>query len=79
MSITILELANHILGRQAETGADFERVGLPMIGGCEVCHATVAAYNACPSRSGYLRCADGCIDDLGYNTVEEANQAIFGL
>lgn len=57
-------------------GQDYLDVGLPFIGGCEVCGAAVAAYNSHPSTSGYLRCST-CIGDDGYATVESANAAIF--
>lgn len=74
MSVTILDVA---IGKGATpndkggyTGSEFERLGLPMLGGCEVCGATIAAYNAYPSTSGYLRCADD-IDDLGFASVED--------
>lgn len=81
-AITVFALAAHRLGIEPGsrrlTGADFERVELPMLGGCEACGASVAAYNACPSTTGYLRCANGCIDGLGYATVQEADAAIFG-
>lgn len=76
--ITIQDLATYRLGRNAITGGDFERAGLPIMGGCEICHATIAAYNACPSTSGYLRCAADCIGDDGYESVFAANGAIFG-
>ena len=46
--------------------ADLMAVGLPFWGGCAVCHATVSAGNACPSRSGYLKCVSGCIGDDGF-------------
>jgi hypothetical protein len=75
--ITICQLADYILGRKAESGQDFADAGLPIMGGCEVCGASIACYNACPSKTGYLRCADGCIGDLGYMTVEEAKEDIF--
>jgi hypothetical protein len=75
--VTIQQLASHILGRQASTGADYQEAKLPMMGGCEVCHATVAAYNSCPSKTGYIRCQHGCIADMGYETVEEAYKALF--
>ena len=75
--ITVLQLAEYRLSRPAVTGSDFEEAGLPMLGGCEVCHASIAAYNACPSTSGYIRCASGCIGDSGWTSVEEANHAIF--
>lgn len=78
MSITVMQLATHRLGRDARNGADFQEAQLPIMGGCQVCEATVAAYNSCPSTSGYLRCANGCIGDDGFATVEEADRAIFG-
>lgn len=75
--ITIMKLAEHRLGREASTETDFNEAGLAMIGGCRGCGATIAAYNAYPSRSGYWTCAD-CISD-GFRTVEEANAVIFDL
>lgn len=77
MPITILQLAEHRLGRPAVNGQDFEDAGLALLGGCEVCAAGLAAYNACPSKSGSWRCASGCIGDTGWESVEEANAAIF--
>lgn len=75
MSVTILDVAKARGAREDErggiNGAEFARVGLPIIGGCQFCGATVAAYNACPSQSGYLRCANGCIDNDGFETVAE--------
>ena len=35
---------------------DIEATGLPFFGGCEICHASIACYNAYPSKSNYLRC-----------------------
>jgi hypothetical protein len=74
--ITISQLADFILGKPAETGQDFQDLGLPMLGGCEVCHASIACYNACPSKTGYLRCRQ-CIGNLGYATLEEAKADLF--
>ena len=51
-------------------GGEYVRLGLPIMGGCEGCGATVACYNAYPSYSGYIRCSD-CIGDNGYETVAE--------
>lgn len=82
MSVTVMDLARHRLGLAPDvpmTGADFARAQLPILGGCQVCGASVAAYNSCPSTSGYIRCANGCIGDAGYATVEQANDAIFGV
>ena len=79
--ITILDLALHRGAKENEdgfiSGDAFEEVGLPMIGGCECCGACIGAYNACPSKSGYLRCANECIGDTGWETVEEANRDLF--
>lgn len=80
MAITVLELAE-FRGAKEEDGCmsagEIERVRLPFMGGCACCGATIAAYNACPSRSGYLKCASGCIDDDGWETVEAANIDLF--
>jgi hypothetical protein len=83
--VTVYELALYRLraagligGRAPESlsGADFARVGLEILGGCEICGASIAAYNGCPSRSGYWRCSSGCIADQGYAGAEEADQAL---
>ncbi|WP_297775404.1 hypothetical protein [Mycobacterium sp.] len=66
--VTIMAVATDMLGREATSGADYQEAGLPMMGGCENCGATIAAYNAYPSTSGFLRC-EGCIGDDGYPTV----------
>lgn len=80
-AITVLELAIHRGAKaDAEGGmsfAEIERVGLPGIGGCEVCEATIAAYNASPCRTGYLRCTNTCVGGQGFETVEEANAELF--
>lgn len=81
MPITVLELAKHRGAEEVDggiNGAEFHRVGLPFMGGCEGCEACIAAYNAYPTKSGYLRCAD-CVYVAanGYETVEEANRDIF--
>lgn len=76
--VTILALAEFRLGREAITGQDFADANLAILGGCQRCGASLAAYNACPSKTGYWLCASGCIDDLGWHDVAEANQAIFG-
>lgn len=51
-------------------GAEFERVGIPIMGGCQGCGAMLAAYNAYPSRTGYWLCASE-IGDFGFPTLEE--------
>lgn len=80
--ITVLELAIHRGAKPNEDGSysthSIVDTGLPIMGGCYECEACIAAYNACPSKSGYLKCANGCIGNDGYATVEEANEALFG-
>lgn len=57
------------------TGGDLALVGFCIMGGCERCGASIAAYNAHPSRSGFWRCGD-CIGPDGWATVEEADKAL---
>ena len=82
--ITIHDLAIHRGMKTAEdgsySGADIAAVGLAILGGCCRCAATIAAYNAYPSKNGYWMCGD-CIEnegEEGYATVEEANREIYG-
>jgi predicted nucleic acid-binding Zn-ribbon protein len=79
-TVTVLELAV-FRGAKSEddsmSGSEIERVGLPFMGGCGACGATIACYNASPSKNGYLMCSEGCIGDSGYDTVEEADAALF--
>lgn len=82
MPITFLDLAVHRGAKRQEdqtgiNGAEFERVGLQIMGGCEVCGASLAAYNGYPAKSGYWRCSHD-IGNEGFETVEEANRFIFG-
>jgi hypothetical protein len=72
MAVTILEVGRHLkpsLGDEFNAG-EFESTGLPFMGGCEICAATVACYNSYPSKSGFIRCRD-CIGDEGFDTVKE--------
>jgi hypothetical protein len=79
MPITIHQLAEHRLGKTGDlTGQDYLDAGLSILGGCQVCHATLAGYNAYPAKTGYWRCSDDIYDE-GWETVEEANEAIFGV
>ena len=59
------------------SGGDYADVGLAIMGGCERCGATLAAYNAHPTRTGFWRCGD-CVGPHGYATAAEANADIFG-
>lgn len=53
---------------------EFERVDLPVMGGCCVCGATVSPYNAYPGKNGKLHCKDD-IGDKGFKAVEEFEKA----
>ena len=76
--ITVLDVLRARLGGKLPEGpipmSLFDDHRLPMLGGCEVCGACIAAYNAAPTRTGYLRCAGfeeepGCTGELGFRTV----------
>ena len=75
-AVTVMEVAEAKLGRPATTSKDFDEAGLSMFGGGGPCGATIAAYNAHPSRSGYLKCSD-CIGGDGFATTAEAVEFIF--
>ena len=81
--ITILDLAifRGVKVKEGDTvgvsAGDIEDVGLPFMGGCQRCGACIAAYNAAPTSTGFLMCADGCAEGVGYDTVSEANMALF--
>jgi hypothetical protein len=71
MPITILDYVKSRIGEKDSYSAeDFNSTGVDIMGGCEGCVATLAAYNAYPSRSGYWRCAD-CVGSTGFATVED--------
>ena len=70
-AITILDYVRAVTGdKPSYTGEDHQNAGVGILGGCEICFATIASYNAYPARSGFWRCGD-CIGDDGYPTVEE--------
>jgi len=79
MSITILDLAKHRGAKEDPRGGfsmeAIEATGLPFFAGC-TCTASLAAFNAYPSKTFYIRCSS-CIGSDGFETVEEANAAIF--
>jgi hypothetical protein len=71
MPITILDYVKSVVGDKVlYTAEDCLASGVDILGGCQGCHATIAAYNAYPSTSGYWRCAD-CIGDDGFATVTD--------
>lgn len=75
MPITILDLAKARGARSnpdgSMSGQAFYDVGLDIMGGCDRCGASIAAYNACPTRSGFWRCRD-CVGPTGFETTAEA-------
>ena len=71
MPITILDYVKSVVGdKPLYTAEDCLASGVDILGGCQVCAATIACYNAYPSTSGYWRCAD-CIGDTGFATVAD--------
>ena len=80
-SITVLDLARFRGAKANEVGniyvEEFTRVGLQVMGDCVSCGADLSAFNAYPSKSGCWKC-EGCIEDDGWDSLEEANKDIFG-
>ena len=71
MPITILDYVTSVVGdKDIYTAEDCLASGVDILGGCQGCHATIAAYNAYPSTSGYGRCAN-CIGHDGFATVAD--------
>ena len=75
--LTILDIAK-AKGVKADANGGINagaimNLGLPFMGGCEICGASIACYNAYPSRTGYLRCKDD-IENLGFATVKEFDE-----
>lgn len=50
---------------EALSSSHYEEANVPMVAGCQQCHATLSGSNAYPSRTGYIRCAE-CIGNSGY-------------
>jgi hypothetical protein len=72
--LTIFDIAKAKGAEQVNggiNGGEFTRLGLPMIGGCVVCHATIAAYNSYPTTTGYLMCRDCVTEEVAFTTVED--------
>ena len=79
MSITILDYVKSVVGeKDTYTDDDFFRNGVGTLGHCQRCAATLAAYNAYPSTSGFWRCAD-CIGDTGFATVADFKARTFDI
>lgn len=68
--ITVLDVVRSVVGdKESYSGEDFDAADMAMTGGCQACAASIAAYNAYPSRTGFWLCRD-CINDLGFDSVE---------
>jgi hypothetical protein len=79
MPITILDYVTSVVGQKdTYTDDDFFRNGVGILGGCQLCAATIVAYNAYPSTSGYWRCAD-CIGEDGFATVADFKARTFTI
>jgi hypothetical protein len=74
MSITILDVAKARGVKEdangAISGAEFERVGLPFLGGCQHCGESLAAYNMYPTKTGFVAC-EVHAEGIGFSTIEE--------
>jgi hypothetical protein len=71
MPITVLDVVRSVVGeKETYTALDCWEAGVAMVGGCQLCGATIAVYNAYPSQSGYWRCA-ACIGSTGFTSIEE--------
>lgn len=75
--ITIFDLAEFILGFTPTTGDDFAKAGLPILAGCQVCGESLAAYNAYPTKTGYIRCHHCLHSDLAYVDPADARADLF--
>lgn len=72
--ITILDIAIAHGAKEIDGGinmAEFDRLGLPFMGGCQHCGASIAAYNACPGRNGWLIGTCCVLCEETYATVAE--------
>ncbi len=79
MPITILDYVKFVVGdKDTYTDDDFFRNGVGILGHCQLCAATLAAYNAYPSTSGYWRCAD-CLGHTGFATAAEFKTRTFTI
>lgn len=73
MPVTILDVAKARGAQEHEgviNGGELDRVKLAIMGGCETCGESLAAYNGYPSKSGFWRCYE-CLGDLGFETTCE--------
>ena len=75
--ITIWDLAVHRGLKVDEDGSAsaeaFAAVDLCIMGGCYRCEATIAAYNAYPTRTKFWTCAE-CVGEDGFHTAQECDE-----
>lgn len=82
MSVTIAQITRKVLGKSADESlsmADTSAVGLPFMGGCYCCEATIHAGLMYPTKKGLVVC-QACIEDestFGFETTEEALEFMF--
>jgi hypothetical protein len=71
--LTIYDIAKSLGAKEIDgsiNGGEFERLGLPMMGGCSGCGATIAAYNAHAGLDGYLIGSCCASEDQVFTSVE---------
>lgn len=76
--MTALDLAI-ALGAKPSVGGSYTygelaKYNTPLMGGCVGCEASIACYNAYPSKSGYWKCED-CIDE-GFTSIREYQNSL---
>lgn len=74
--MTVLDIAIAMGAKSSVAGsytaAELNKYGFQLMGGCARCEASIACYNAYPSKVGYWMCKD-CISDDGFETLEQYN------
>lgn len=77
--ITILDVAiargAHVNADGSINGSEFERLRLPIISGCRFCSETLGAYNAYPSKNGFI-CCGAHAEGIGFETTDEFEEFI---
>ena len=71
--ITVYDIVKAHGGKEVDghmNGDEFIRLGFEFLGGCKHCGASIAAYNAYPTKLGYWACVD-CVGDAGFATVKD--------
>ena len=78
--ITILEYVYYkrpwLKEQEAVDMKEFEALGVPIMGSCAICGATISAHNACFGRQGYL-IGTCCADEGSVYTKAAEVDALF--